>query len=178
MDFHWASFLIGVVAGISLVVGPVLLADTIKTRRFRRREQAFAARRALARETLARLGDAPLSTLDGADGYLEAALDPDGVVRDLRPDEIARNETPDPADDAAAASVHLRLAFRAAAEAAAAALPARLLRQARHGLPDGVLLVSLHLPGSHTGEGHSVWIGQIDGTNGRRVRFHERLDND
>ncbi len=51
----------------------------------------------------------------------------------------------------------------------------RLRRQARHGLPDGILLVSLYLPS--TFDGHSVWIGQTDGTNGRRVRFYERFNN-
>ena len=51
----------------------------------------------------------------------------------------------------------------------------RLACQARHGICDGILLVFLHLP--DTFEKHSVWNGQADGTNDRRVRFDERFND-
>lgn len=181
MILHWPSFLGGVLSTLGLVVGLVLLSDHVQRRHARRRERAAAARRALARAVLVRLGDRPLTGLDRhADGYLEVVLDPQGQVRPLSEAE-ARRVQKDRAVDEAVVSAHQRLAFHQAVRDAVAAFPRRRLTDARRALPDGLLLISLYLPGERvpgSGNAHSVWTGRIDGTEGQRAVFDTRFDDD
>jgi len=176
MAFHWLSFLLGIGATLGGIVAVVLLVDHLQHQRERRQDAAVEARRALAWDVLRRLGDAPLASLDDEEGYLDLAIEPDGTPRDLTEREIAASQSRHP-HDRAAASAHLRLAFHEAAAAAVRDAPKHRLRSARHGLRDGRLLVSLYLPVPQTMERHSVWIGRLDGTDGRRAVFGDHPDD-
>lgn len=172
MDFHWASFLLGIGATLATIVGVVLLDDHLKRWRRQRHDQAIEARRALAWDVLGRLGDAPLHTLDVEEGYLDAAIDANNSFLSLA--EAGAKERSD--RHAPTVSANLRLAFQDAVVAAVAASPRRL-QIARRGLRDGRLLFSLYLPVGGTAERHSVWVGRIDGNEGRRAVFGDHPDD-
>jgi len=176
MSFHWISFLLGIAATLGGIVAFVLLVDHRQRQRVRHHAAAVEAWRTLAWEVLGRLGKAHLTSLNEYEGYLDLVLEPDGTTRDLTEAEIKAIQTSHPRDRAAAPA-HLRLAFHEAAAAAMRDAPRRRLKSARYGLRDGRLLVSLYLPAPKTMERHSVWIGRLDGTDGRRAVFGNHPDD-
>lgn len=176
MDFHWLSFLLGIGTTLGTIVAAVLLVDHRQRRRARRHAAAVEARRTLAWDVLRRLGDAPLASIGPDESYLDLVIEPDGTPRDLTEAEIAASQSRHPRDRAVV-SAHVRLAFHEAATAAVRDAPSRRLGSARHGLRDGRLLVSLYLPVPQTMERHSVWVGRLDGTDGRRAVFGDHPDD-
>jgi len=170
MAFHWLSFLLGVGVTLGGIIAVARLVDSLQHRRKRRQDAAVEAWHALARDILGRLGNAPLASLNHEGGYLALTIESDGTPRDLTARDIAASPSHYPYDHAVV-SAHLRLAFHAAVAAAVRNAPKRLLRSARYGSRDGRLLVSLYLPGPQMMERHSIWIGRLDGTDGRRAVF-------
>jgi len=176
MTFHRISFLLGIAATLCSIVAFVLLVNHRQRQRARHHAAAVEAWQTLAWEVLRRLGKAPLTSLNEYDGYLDLVIEPDGTTRNLTKAEIEAIQTNYPRDRAAAPA-HLRLAFHEAAAAAMRDAPRHRFKSARHGLRDGRLLVSLYLPAPQTMERHSVWIGRLDGTDGRRAVFGNYPDD-
>jgi len=175
MTFHWIFFLFGITATLCGIFACVLLVDYRQRQKARYHAAAVEAWRILAREVLERLSKTHLTSLNDDDGYLDLVIEPDGTTRNLTKAEIEAIQTSYPRDRAVAPA-HLRLAFHEAAAAAMRDAPRHLLKSARHGLRDGRLLVSLYLPAPQTTERHSVWIGRLDGTDGRRAVFGNHPD--